>query len=112
MPCRATQDGQVMVESSDKMWSTGRENGKPCQYSCGKNPMNGSKRQKNITSEDEPPQSEGVQYATGEEGRAIHNTNSSRKDEAAGPKQKSQMRRANSLGKTLVLGKIKGRRKG
>ena len=22
MPCKATQDGQVMVESSDKMWST------------------------------------------------------------------------------------------
>ena len=28
MPCRATQDGQVMVESSDKMWSTGESNGK------------------------------------------------------------------------------------
>ena len=29
MPCRATQDGQVMVESSDKTWSTGEGNGKP-----------------------------------------------------------------------------------
>ena len=34
---------------------------------------------------DEPPRSEGVQYATGEEWRT---TNSSRKNEAAGPKQK------------------------
>ena len=29
MPCRATQEGQVMVESSDKTWSTGEGNGKP-----------------------------------------------------------------------------------
>ena len=27
--CRATQDGQVMVERSDRMWSTGEGNGKP-----------------------------------------------------------------------------------
>ena len=33
MPCRATQDGQVMVESYDKMWSTEEGNGKPLQYS-------------------------------------------------------------------------------
>ena len=33
MPCRATQDRWIMVESSDKMWSTGEENGKPLQ-SC------------------------------------------------------------------------------
>ena len=31
---RATQDGQVMVERSDRMWSTGEGNGKPLQYSC------------------------------------------------------------------------------
>ena len=29
--CRATQDGRVMVESSDKMWSPGKGNGKPLQ---------------------------------------------------------------------------------
>ena len=29
--CGATQDGQVMVESSDRMWSTGEGNGKPLQ---------------------------------------------------------------------------------
>ena len=32
--CMATQDGQVMVESSDKTWSTGEGNGKLLQYSC------------------------------------------------------------------------------
>ena len=34
----ATQDGQVMVERSDRLWSTGEENGKPLQYSCLENP--------------------------------------------------------------------------
>ena len=41
----ATQDGRVMVERSDRTWSTGEENGKPLQYSCLKNPMNSMKRQ-------------------------------------------------------------------
>ena len=44
------------------------------------------KRQKDVTSKDEPPRLEGVQYATGEEQRAI--TNSPRKNEVTGPKQK------------------------
>ena len=35
----ATQDGRVMVERSDRMWSTGEGNGKPLQYSCLENPM-------------------------------------------------------------------------
>ena len=48
MPCRATQDGQVMVESSDKTGSTGEGNSK-LQYSCLENPMNSMKRQKMIT---------------------------------------------------------------
>ena len=43
---RATQDGQVMVERSDRMWSTGEGNGKPLQYSCLENPMNSMKKQK------------------------------------------------------------------
>ena len=30
MPCRATQDGQVRVKSSDKMWSIGGGNGNSC----------------------------------------------------------------------------------
>ena len=38
--CRVTEDGQVMVVSSDKTWSTGEGNGKPFQYSCLENPMN------------------------------------------------------------------------
>ena len=41
----ATQDGRVMVERSDRMWSTGEGNGKPLQYSCLENPMSGMKRQ-------------------------------------------------------------------
>ena len=48
--------------------------------------MNNMKRKKDMTPEDKPPTSEGVQYATGEKQRAI--TNSSRKNEAVGPKQK------------------------
>ena len=39
-----------------------------------------------MTMEDEPPRLEGVQYATGKEQRAI--TNSFRKNEVAGSKQK------------------------
>ena len=46
MPCRAIQDGWVMVESSDKMLSTREGNGKPLQHSCLENTMN-SKKGKN-----------------------------------------------------------------
>ena len=42
------------------------------------NPINSMKRQKDVTLEDEPHKSEGVQYATGEEQRVISN-NSRRK---------------------------------
>ena len=35
----ATQDRRVMVERSDRMWSTGEGNGKPLQYSCLENPI-------------------------------------------------------------------------
>ena len=65
-----------MVESSDKMWSTGKRNGKPLQYSCLENHMNSMKRQKNRTLKDELPRLVGAQYATGDEWR-----NNSRKDE-------------------------------
>ena len=44
MTCRAPQDRQVMVEISDKTWSTGEGNGKPLQYSCIENPMNSMNR--------------------------------------------------------------------
>ena len=55
MPCRATQDEWVMVESSDKMWSTGEGNGKPLQFSCLENPMNSMKWQKDRTLKEELP---------------------------------------------------------
>ena len=45
--------------------------------------MNSMERQKDKTLEDEPPSSEGIQYATEEEWR-----NSSRKNEEMEPKQK------------------------
>ena len=38
MPFRATQDGWVMVESSDKTWSMGEGNGKPLQSPCHETP--------------------------------------------------------------------------
>ena len=86
MLCRATQDGQVIAENSDKMWSTGGGHGKPLQYSCLKNSTDNMIRQKDMTLKDEPPRSGAVQQATGEEWRAI--TNSSRKKEVSGLKQK------------------------
>ena len=36
-------NGRVMVERSDRMWSTGEGNGKPLQYSYLENPMNSRK---------------------------------------------------------------------
>ena len=84
MPYRATQDGQAMVESSDKMWFTGKGNGKPLQYSCLENPMNSMKMQKDRTLKDELPRSIGAQYATGDQWR-----NNSRKNERMEPKQKN-----------------------
>ena len=42
--CGTTQDEQVMVERSDRMWSTGEGNGKPLQYASLENPMNSMKR--------------------------------------------------------------------
>ena len=82
MLCRATQDGQVMVESSDKMCSTGEGTGTPLQYSCLENPINSMKRQKDMTLKDELPRSVGAPYATREEWR-----NNTRKNEETEPKQ-------------------------
>ena len=83
MPCGATQDGRVMVERSDRMWSTGEGNGKPLQYYCLEDPMNSMKRQKHRTLKDELPRSVAAKYATGEQWR-----NCSRKNEEIEPKQK------------------------
>ena len=57
---RDTQDGQVMVKSSDRMWSTGKGNDKPLQYSCLEKPMNSMKRQKDMTLKEELPRSVGA----------------------------------------------------
>ena len=65
MSCRATQDGRVVVESSGKTQSAKGENGNPLQNSCLENLIDSMKRQRDMTSGDEPPTSEGVQYATG-----------------------------------------------
>ena len=67
--CGATQDGQVMVERSDRMWSTGEGNGKPLQYSCLENPMNSMKRQNDRIPKEELPRSVGAQYTTGDQWR-------------------------------------------
>ena len=72
-----------MVDSSDKMWSTGEGNGKPLQYSCLENPMNSMKRQKDRTLKDELPRSVDAQYATGGQRR-----NNSRQNEEMESKQK------------------------
>ena len=83
MPYRATQDKWVMVESSDKTWSTGEGNGKLLQYSCLENHINSMKRQKDRTLKDERPKSVDAQYATGDQRR-----NNSKKNEGMEPKQK------------------------
>ena len=81
MPCRATQDGQVIVKSSDRMWSTEEGNGKPFKYSFLENAVNSMKRQKDMTLKDKLPRSVGAQYATGDQWR-----NNSRKNEEMEPK--------------------------
>ena len=83
MLCRATHDGQVMVESSDKTWSTAEGNGKLLQYSCLENSMNSMKRQKDRTLKDELPRWVGALYAIGDQWR-----NNSRKNEEMEPKEK------------------------
>ena len=81
--CGASQDGRVMVERSNRMWSTGEGNGKPLQDSCLENPMNSMKRQNDKILKGELPGSIGAQYTTGDQRR-----NNSRKNEGMEPKQK------------------------
>ena len=83
MPCGATQDGWVIVERSDRMWSTGQGNGKPVYYSCLENLMNITERQNDRIMKEELPRSVGARYATGDQWR-----NNSRKNEGMEPKQK------------------------
>ena len=81
--CGTTQDGWVLVERSDRAWSTGEGNGKPLQYSCLENLVNSMKRQNDRILKEELPGSIGAQYATGDQWR-----NNSRKNEGMEPKQK------------------------
>ena len=83
MLCGAIQDGWVMVERSDRMWSTAEGNGKPLQYSCLENPMNSMKRQKDRTLKNKLPRLVGAQYATGDQWR-----NNFRNNKGMEPKQK------------------------
>ena len=78
----ATQDGRVMVERSDRIWSTGEGNGKPLHYSCLENPIS-MKRQNDRILKEELLRSVGAQHATGDQWR-----NNSRKNEGMEPKQK------------------------
>ena len=82
MPCGASQDGRVMVERSDRMWSTGEANGKPLQYSFLENLMNSMKRQNDRILKEELPRSVGAQYVTADQWR-----NNSRKNEEMEQKQ-------------------------
>ena len=79
----APKDRRVMVEQSDRMWSTREGNGKLLQDSCFEKPMNSMKRQNDRILKEELPRSAGAQYATGDQWR-----NNSRKDEGMEPKQK------------------------
>ena len=83
MPCGATQDGRVMVDRYDRLWSTGEGNGKPLQYSCLENHMNSMKRQNDRILNEELPRWVSAQYATGDQWR-----NNSRKNERMEPEQK------------------------
>ena len=83
MPCGANQNRQVMVERSNRMWSSGEGNVKPLQYSCLENPMNSMNRQNDRILKEELPRSVGAQYATGDQWR-----NNSRKNDEMEPKQK------------------------
>ena len=81
--CGATQDGRVMVERFDGMWSTGEGNGKPLQYSCLENPMNSMKRQNDRILKEKLPRLVRAQYVTGDQWK-----NNFRKNEGMGAKQK------------------------
>ena len=80
---RATQERRVMVERSDRMWSTGEGSGKPLQYSCLEDSMNSMKRQNGRILKEVLPRSVSAQYATGDQWR-----NNSRKNEETEPKRK------------------------
>ena len=71
------------MERSDRMWSTGKGNGKPLQYSCLENSMNSMKRKNYRILKEKLPRSVDAQYATGDQWRS-----NSRKNEGREAKQK------------------------
>ena len=79
--CRAIQDRRIMVERSERMWSTGEGNGNPLQYSCLEKLIKSMKMQNDRILKEELPRSVGAQYATGDRWR-----NNSRKNEWIEPK--------------------------
>ena len=85
MSFRATQDRWVMVESSDKTWSTGEGNGRPLQYSYLENPWTVWKGKKILHWKMNSQVGRCPKYATGED-----YSNNSGKNEETGPKAKKQ----------------------
>ena len=77
-----SQEGRVMVERSDRMWSTGEGNGNPLQHSCLENTMNSMKRKNDRILKEDLPRLVSAQYATGDQWR-----NNFRKNEEVEPKQ-------------------------
>ena len=87
MPCRATQVGQVIVETSDKTLSTGRGNDKPSEYFCHETPMNSKNGKRyDIGRLEGVGRLKGIQYVGGGSKRRL--LIAAGKSEAPGPKQK------------------------
>lgn len=81
-PRRATQDRWVVVEISDKTWSTRERTGKPLQCSCPESPMNSMKRQTDAVQKDELPQLAGARMPLQKSGeRAPERTERRNKNE-------------------------------
>ena len=98
MLCGATQDRRVMVERSDRMWSTGEGNGKPLQYSCLENPMNSMKKHT------EAILNTSCDFCLNTSGKLLF-------DIIQLQYFGHLMGRTDSLEKTLILGKIEDRRR-
>ena len=86
MLCIDTQDGQVIVESSDSTQSTWSRNGQATPVSLPRKLH--EQKQKAMMLEDEPLRSESIQNATEEEQR--RSTSSSKANEVVGPKPKGR----------------------
>ena len=87
-----------MVERSDRMWSTGEGNGKPLQYSCLENPMNSMKKHT------EAILNTSCDFCLNTSGKLLF-------DIIQLQYFGHLMGRTDSLEKTLILGKIEGRRR-